>query len=385
MNYVIIVFFVLSALTILKSNVLYGLSIDFLYLFYKKKKYKISENYNPTLTLMIVAHNEEHSIKEKLENSIKLKYSQPFNILVTSDNSTDKTNEIVENFIKENKGYNISLYKVKKRGGKTNAQNEAQKQVGTEILVMTDANAMLDCNALIEIIKYFYDDKVSYVCGKLTYVNSFSNTTARNEGVYWKRELQTREKESKIKSITAGNGALYAVRNSKYHDFSALEGHDGDMPRYYVSKGQKALYNPLSIAYEKAGENNKDEFKRKVRMNRMILSDIPTMFKMLNVFKYGIYSYLYIGHRSTKSMLWLSHILLLLTNIYLAFYYKLFLWALIVHLTFYLFAIIGTKVKFILFSLPHYYTLTIAAQLVAVKRGIFRQNKAFWEKAESTR
>ncbi len=182
------------------------------------------------------------------------------------------TNEIVKEFIINNKDYNIRLYEVKERKGKTNAQNEAAATVQNEILVMTDANAMLEPNAIKEIVSAFSTDKIAYVTGKLKYINSDEEWTSNSESSYWEWDLKMREIESKLHSVTAGNGALYACRTKDYYNFDPIKSHDGAMPKYYVLKGKRAIYNKDAIAYEKAGTKVEDEFGRKVRMSRTILS-----------------------------------------------------------------------------------------------------------------
>ena len=110
--------------------------------FYKKRRLVKDYSYQPSVTIMVVAHNEEKVIGEKLENLTKVDYPKDkMEILVSSDNSTDRTNSIVKDFINANPEFNIRLYEVKKRMGKTNAQNEAQNR-REEILIMTDANSM---------------------------------------------------------------------------------------------------------------------------------------------------------------------------------------------------------------------------------------------------
>jgi len=83
------------------------------------------------------------------------------------------------------------------------------------------------------------------------------------EAGYWDSDLATREIEGRIQTITAGNGALYACRNSEYHDFDPIQCHDAAMPLYYALKGKRAICNHDAVAYEKAGEVIEDEFKEK--------------------------------------------------------------------------------------------------------------------------
>ena len=150
----------------------YPISLKIIEKILKNKKNKKNDQYKPTVTLMVVAHNEEKVILEKLKNCISLDYpKEKLDILVTSDNSTDETNKIVRQFIKDNIDFKIKLYEVKERKGKTNAQNEAARNVKSEILVMTDANSIFEKNAINELVSSFSSPDISYVCGKLVYIN----------------------------------------------------------------------------------------------------------------------------------------------------------------------------------------------------------------------
>src|SRR5699024_7054713 len=220
--------------------------------------------------------------------------------------------------IKDNPKMKLKLYKAKKRMGKTNAQNEAQKIVNTEYLVMTDANAMLAEDSIKELMSIFTSNDISYVADKLIYVNQSTSETSQAESGYWNMDLKIREIESDIQTITAGNGALYACRNADYIDFDPIESHDSAMPFYYAYKGKRAIANHDAVAFEKAGENNEDEFNRKVRMNRRILYRLFNSLQILNVFKYKWFTYFYFGHRTARYLLWLSHLVLLLSNIILS-------------------------------------------------------------------
>ena len=288
------VVFWICVFVIFWANIGYPISIILLDKILKKKKLPKKLNYEPSVTIMIVAHNEEKVIKEKLENVLNLDYpKEKLEILISSDNSTDATNYIVKEFIDNHKERKIVLYEVKERKGKTNAQNEAAKLVKNEILIMTDANSMLKQNAVKELVSSFYDDTIAYVTGRLCYVNSKDNDTSKAENTYWDLDTKIRDIESRIQTITAGNGALYACKTKEYYDFEPIQCHDSSMPLYYALKQKRAIANHEAIAYEKAGENIQDEFKRKVRMNRIILSSILPDIKILNIFKYKWFTFLF--------------------------------------------------------------------------------------------
>ncbi len=381
------IIFWISLYVIFWAMIGYPISLKLIGKIFCNKENRKDYKYQPTVTLLIVAHNEEKVILDKLNNAISLNYSSDkLEILVSSDNSTDNTNDIVKKFIKENQQYKIKLYEVKERKGKTNAQNEAQKLVKSEILVMTDANSIFEKNAIKELVSSFTSEEIVYVCGKLDYINK-ENETSQSESTYWNIDLEMRETESKIQTITAGNGAIYACRTKDYHEFEPIECHDSAMPFYYAMIGKRAIFNKEAIAYEKAGENDQDEFKRKVRMNRDILQIMFRGLRALNIFKYKWFSYFYFGHRTCRQFLWTAHIMIFIASFILIQDNILYLLAFLGQIIIYAMAIIGsiTKKKNKIVKMTFYYCMTVFAQVVGVKNILTGQAKPFWEKAESTR
>lgn len=382
------ILFYISGITIIWAMIGYPLSIKLVGKIFSHKTIKKDYNHVPSVTVMVVAHNEEKVIKDKLINLINLNYpTDNIKFIIASDNSTDKTNEIVKKFIEDHPEKKISLYEVKERKGKTNAQNEAQKLVDTEYLVMTDANSILDKNAIRELMATFTAEDIAYVTGKLAIINKENSETSQAESHYWDKDLLIREIESKIQTITAGNGALYAVRNKDYYDFDPMQSHDSAMPIYYALQGKRALANHDAIAYEKAGETIEDEFKRKVRMNRLILKHILPDIKLLNIFKFRWFTYFYIGHRTCRYLLWISHLILLVSNILLVSTHWFYVTTFVGQLIFYLLAVVKilfkSNNKYL--TLIYYYCVAIIAQWVGVFNIITGKAKPFWEKADSTR
>ncbi len=382
-----IVFFVF-AFTIGWAMVGYGLSLKLLDKIFRDRKLIKDYSNKPTVSVMIVAHNEEKVIRDKLENVTHNDYPKDkIEYIVASDFCTDKTNDIVNQFISEHPELKITLYCSKEHKGKTNAQNEAQKITSGEILVMTDANAMFKENAISELVAAFTAKEIAYVTGRLTYKNTDSSSTAASESGYWENDLETRRIESNIKTITAGNGAIYAVWNSLYYDFSPINCHDSAMPIYYAKRKMRAIYNPDAVAYEKAGEVDEDEFKRKVRMARDILRAPIVGLQCANIFKYGWFSYFYFGHRTCRNTLWLAHGIVLITSLILGIWHPFYLAIGIAQFIFYAIAGMGLKTKSTnkVIRMMAYYTMTIVAQWKGAINGMTGKSKPTWEKAESTR
>ena len=306
--------------------------------------------------------------------------------LVTSDNSTDSTSGIVRKFISQHPNLDLKLYEVKQRKGKTNAQNEAVRIAANEFLVFTDANSILDKNSIRELMSSFTSEDIVYVTARLVYVEDFSSISNLGESSYWDLELKIREIESRIQTITAGNGALYACRSKDYIEIPLIESHDSSFPLYFALQQKRAIANHDAIAFEKTGATVSDEFKRKVRMNRIILKFILPSVKILNVFKMKSFTYFYLGHRTFRYLLWLNHFLLLLTSYLLRglIFNKV---VLILQLFFYIAAILQhfELLNFRVTKLAYYYSMTIYAQIKGVWNIINGKAKPIWDSVESTR
>lgn len=381
------IFFWLFAFIILWAMAGYRIALKLLSKIFGRRGLVKDYESRPTVTVMIVAHNEEKVIRAKLENVIDNDYPpDKIDYIVASDFSTDATDRIVEDFIREHPDIRMRLHRAVEHKGKTNAQNEAQKLTEGEILVMTDANAMFERSAVTELAACFTAPDIAYVSGRLAYRNT-DNDVAGAEAVYWEGDLAQREAESNIRTITAGNGAIYACRNELYVDFDPIKCHDAHMPRYYGLKGLRALYNPDAVAYEKAGEVIEDEFKRKVRMNRNILQGLGESVPCMNIFRHGWFSFFYFGHRTSRRLLWIAHAAVYVCSLILAARSVFFRVVFAGQTLFYLLALLalGTKTKNKLLKMAGYYTMTVAAQWVGVYNCLTGRSKAVWEKAESTR
>jgi len=382
------ILFSISGFIIIWAMFGYPLSVKLIGKLYKGAKLLKDYSHQPTVTLMIVAHNEEKVILDKLNNLMEIEYpSDKIEFLISSDNSSDKTNEIVRQFIEEHTDKKIRLFEVQARKGKTNAQNEAQKTVKTAYLVMTDANSMMKKNSIKELMAAFTSKDIAYVTGKLSIINRGASDVSSSEASYWESDLATRELEGRIQTITAGNGAIYACRTSDYYDFNPIQCHDSAMPPFYALRGKRAICNHDAVAYEKAGEVIEDEFGRKVRMNRDILYSILPELSILNIFKYKWFSYFYFGHRTCRYLLWISHLIFFAANAFLIQQSWLYALIFVCQLLFYLLGIIRvfTKTNNKILTLIYYYCVTIVAQWVGVYNILTGKTKPFWEKAESTR
>jgi len=383
------IFFIVIFL-ILFPLVIYPFTLKILNLILRKDIVDLSYDYKPKVTLIVTAYNEEKVILNKLQNILSLKHSfDNFEVIIASDSSSDKTEEIVNDFINNDsiKKFSCVLLRVEGRKGKTHVQNEAVIKSKGDIIVFSDANSMWNKDSLVELVSYFNDESIGYVSGMLNYTNKDLSITSNTETSYWNFDLKIRKMESDIGSTVGGNGAIYAIRKSDYVNLPPILSHDGFMPTKVVLNNRKAKFCDTAIAYERSSENEDDEFGRKVRMQRGQPWKKYYDPQKYNIFKYGLFTYFYIGHKYFKYLLYITHPVALILNIVLSVDSIFYTLILISHITFYALGYLGWKfeLKNNFFYFPFYYLMTIIAQWVAVINTLTGKTQAVWEKAESTR
>jgi cellulose synthase/poly-beta-1,6-N-acetylglucosamine synthase-like glycosyltransferase len=338
------------------------------------------EDVAPDVTVIVAAHDEEDVIGRRVENLLELDYpGGRFEIVVASDGSSDGTNEIVEEL--SSRSPSVRLLRCE-RAGKASAQNRAVAETESEIVAFSDANSRWAPDALRKLVRSFADPDVGYVCGQLRLE---STDGANQEGLYWRYELWQRESESALGSITAGNGAIYAVRRSDYLGADDPRiGHDFGLPFRLVQRGRRAVYDPDAVAWEKPARNVEDEYGRKVRM--MTRSWRPLLDGSLAHTDDGLFLAELVSHRVLRYGSGVLHLLLLGTSVAVASEAPVYRAALAGQLGFLALAYAGRRRLPIPGSgLAYYYVLTTAASAHALVRYLREGSPATWAKAEGTR
>jgi len=211
----------------------------------------------PLVSLIVAAYDEEEVIEAKVANALALDYPRELlELIVASDGSYDATAERA-------RAAGADLVLELPRGGKLAAQNAAAEQASGEILAFSDANSEWRPDALRKLVAPFADAKVGYACGQVRFLDAEGDNL---EGAYWRYEMAVREMESSLAGITAGNGAIYAVRAEDYLPLDPAGSHDLSFPFALAKRGKRSLYVPAARAEEKMVPTMEGEFARKRRM-----------------------------------------------------------------------------------------------------------------------
>jgi cellulose synthase/poly-beta-1,6-N-acetylglucosamine synthase-like glycosyltransferase len=213
----------------------------------------------PSLSLIIAAHDEAPVIAATVENALALDYPRErLELIVACDGCIDDT-------AARAREAGADLVLELPRGGKIRAQDAAVERARGEIVAFSDANALWETDAPRALVGPFGDPLVGYACGQVRFLAP-GGGAGNQEGVYWRYELAVRRMESRLGSITAGNGAIYATRRSSYIVVDPIMGHDLSLPFNMVKRGQRAVYVPGARASEKMVPSLGGEFARKRRM-----------------------------------------------------------------------------------------------------------------------
>jgi len=339
----------------------------------------------PSLSLIVAAHDEQSVIAAKVENALALDYPRELlELIVACDGCSDATAERAREA-----GADVVLELP--RGGKIRAQDAAVRGARHEIVAFSDANALWESDAARALVGAFADSRVGYACGQVRFYQNphppLGAASTNQEGVYWRYEMSVRSLESRLRSITAGNGAIYATRREAYLVLDPIMGHDLSFPFNMVKRGWRAVYVPAARATEKMVPSIEGEFARK---RRMMSHTWPIVLRggMLSPRGYGLgYGLMILSHRILRYATPALHAIALLANVLLVIEGAgvLYAVALALQLALLAAAALGGAVRVRPLLLARYYVLTTTSLAAGLWDWLRYGTAASWDAAEGTR
>jgi cellulose synthase/poly-beta-1,6-N-acetylglucosamine synthase-like glycosyltransferase len=343
----------------------------------------------PMVSLIVAAHDEQSVIAAKVGNALALDYPRELlEVIVACDGCTDAT-------AREARQAGANLVLELPRGGKIAAQDAAVEAAGGSIVAFSDANALWELGALRELVGAFGDQKVGYACGRVCFIQGVPDASERpglasatnQEGVYWRYEMAVRERESRLRSITAGNGAIYATRRDAYFVVDPIMGHDLSFPFNMVKRGWRAVEVPSAKATEKMVPSIEGEWRRK---RRMMSHTWPIVVRggMLSPRGYDpMYALMILSHRVLRYATPFLHSFALASNLALVASGDgmLYTVTLVLQLGLLAAAVLAAAVPARLFLIARYYVLTTASPAAGLWDWLRHGTAASWEVAEGTR
>ncbi len=377
----LVAFWIFSGLLVY-SYILYPLALALASLL-RRKSEEPRDGCVPGVSIIIPAHNERDVIAPKIENCLKLDYPRDrLEIIVASDASTDDTVEVARGFAKEG----VIVLDSKPRKGKMGVLNAAVPEASSEIIVLTDANAMFKEDALMKMVRHFADARIGCVCGAKRIVEGNSEI-GHAEGFYWRYENLVKTLESRMGSCAGADGSIYALRRELYpfprEDKVIMD--DLAVSLKVIEKGYRVVFEKEASAFEGASVRVLDEFKRKARILSGALVAVGYARKLLIPGRSPVWIQLY----SHKLVRWAGGLLLagaLITNFFLLghIFYRavLFLQLLLYGLALAGLAMQASGKKSGKIHILFYFVFTNAAQIVGLARYFLGREKPAWERFE---
>lgn len=377
------VFLFLLIFLIFYSYIGYGILLFIITRFKKKPSFTASSL--PDVTIIIPAYNEADILQEKIHNTLSLNYPDGLlKIIVITDGSTDSPEKILAAY----PGV-LHLHEAKRKG-KSAAINRAMKEVTTSVTIFTDANSILNAEAILKLAEHFANPLTGGVSGEKRIISNKSSDVAdEGEGMYWKYESALKKMDARLFSIVGAAGELFAIRSKLYkplEEDTILD--DFVLSLRICESGFRIAYEPSAIAYERASASVEEEYKRKTRIAAGAFQAMGRLHSIWNPFRHPVLHFQFISHRILR---WVACppalVLLLILNILLVLFNggTLFEILLFLQLLFYAFAFTGfmlskSNISIRIFNIPFYFVFMNYCLIAGFFRYLWGNQAAEWEK-----
>lgn len=337
--------------------------------------------FEPPVSVIIAAYNEERDIRAKLENTLLINYPpEKLEIIVASDCSSDKTDEIVGEFAARG----IKLYRQDERRGKTSAQNMAVERATGEIILFSDATTLYKTDVLRAMLPNFADKTVGCVAGKLIYVDASASSVGKGARSYWNYETFLKESESRACSLIGTSGCLYSVRKSAFQPMYAEACSDFLIATLVYKQGLRTVYEPAAVCTEKTNRRSEREMQMRVRVISRTIGDLWRNREMLNPARSGFFAVELISHKLLRYGVPFFLILMLATSVAAAFHSTFFFVIFTLQLGFYATALIAwllekNEIKVGILAMPLYFVLANSAALIGFYKFLRGERYVRWE------
>jgi len=370
--------FWLALLSVFYTYAGYSLVVMFISLFFRNlvKKQPIE----PKVTFLITAYNEEKTIAQKLENTLSLDYPRDkLEIIVASDGSTDRTDQIVKGFA--SKG--VKLLRVEGRRGKTETQNQAVKHATGDIIIFSDATTKYERHNIRRFVENYADPSVGAVSGRYEYYNPTGATIGIGNILFWKYENFIKRSQTKIMTITGCCGCIYSVRRDLYEPLPPDIISDLVEPLKILEKGYRVVFESEAVAYEETTEKSTEEFHMRIRVISRGMRGLLYMKKLFNPLKFWFISFQLFSHKILRWFIPVFLIALFVSNIFLRgdlFYNA----TLALQIAFYGAALVAwagerLNIKLRFLSVPLYFTTVNIASLISMYKTLKGYKAVTWE------
>lgn len=339
-----------------------------------------------SITMIIPAFNEERVIRDKLENCLWLDYKRDkLEILIASDGSTDRTNEIVREYAAQDPAIRLVAYP--ERRGKTSVLNDTIPQARGEIVVLSDASSLLSIDSLQMLARHFYDETIGCVGGTYKLIDVGADTHADSEGAYWRYETAIKASQGKLAALLGAHGALYAFLQRTFRPLPPHAINDDYLiPAQIMAQGYKVVYEAEAVGLELSRSDRSGEYKRRVRIMAGNFQQVALLRHLLTP-RHRHIAFHFFSHKVLRLIVPFLMVLLLAINIVLALHSPFYLWLLGGQVLFMLASLLGYLgerwgLRFKLFYIAFYFSLINVTTFGGLYRYLMNKQSVKWERVD---
>jgi cellulose synthase/poly-beta-1,6-N-acetylglucosamine synthase-like glycosyltransferase len=305
--------FWLAALLLFYVYAGYPLLLGMIAVFVRRRRPE--PGYCPHISVLIAAYNEEAAIERKIRQTLALEYpAEKLEVIVLSDCSTDRTDEIVKAFPDPR----VRLVRVNERRGKTHAQNEGIRHASGEVIIFSDATAIYHATALLFLACSYQDGRVGAVSGRYQYFDPGDQSpTGLGSVAFWNYENMIKKLQSRIRTITGCCGCIYSVRKAAYTELADDVISDLVQPLQAIKKGYRVVFEDRALAYEETTQSTAEEFSMRVRVVTRAIRGLLSVSDLLKPWKFGWAAFQLWSHKVLRWMVPLFLIAVLAANLLL--------------------------------------------------------------------
>jgi cellulose synthase/poly-beta-1,6-N-acetylglucosamine synthase-like glycosyltransferase len=261
-----------------------------------KRAVRRDEAFAPAVTVITAAYNEQAHIEATVRNKLAQDYpADRLEIIVVSDCSSDRTDEIVGQIAREDS--RVRLLRNEGRSGKTIGLNLAMPHARGEIVVFADANSLYRPDAIRMLVRNFADRAVGYVTGRMLYVNADGSLVGDGCSAYMKYENALRAAETRLGSIVGVDGGVDAIRRNLYRPMRADQLPDFVAPLSVAEQGYRVVYEPAAVLTEETLSEQAQEYRMRVRVALRAFWALWDKRTLLNPLRYGLFAWQLWSHK----------------------------------------------------------------------------------------
>jgi cellulose synthase/poly-beta-1,6-N-acetylglucosamine synthase-like glycosyltransferase len=247
----------------------------------------------PRISLLVSAHNEVAFIAARIENALAMDYpADKLEVVVATDGCTDGTTEVVRRYL----GRGVRLIEYPERRGKANVLNDSIPQLTGEVVMLSDANTFTEPQAARRLVRWFADERVGVVCGRLILTDPAGGTNA--DSLYWRYETFLKRCEGRLGALLGANGGIYAIRRRCFMPIppgTIID--DFVLPlQAKIRTGCRIVYDPDAVANEETPPHLAAEFRRRARIGAGGFQCLGFLWRLLNPLN-GWVAFTFLSHK----------------------------------------------------------------------------------------